>query len=107
NQSEVSNGEEIGPVNVSDGLLEKARAIHVPNVICWRRRICQWRAIRKTAATHAPHAEMLQTCRRAEDSVASAIERRNPVGEISHSIAIVFIRCALVEQIAINVGCDH
>ena len=50
---------------------------------------------------------MLQPCGGAEDSVATAIERRNPVGEISHRVAIVVIRRALVKQIAVNVGCDH
>jgi hypothetical protein len=34
-QIECAIGEEIGAVNVSDALLEEARAIHVPNVICW------------------------------------------------------------------------
>src|SRR5436190_2640297 len=29
-------GEEICAVNVSNALLEKCRAIHVPNIVCWR-----------------------------------------------------------------------
>src|SRR6266545_4953756 len=63
--------------------------------------------MRKTASPQASHAEMLQTCRRTENSVASAKKCRDPVGEVSHGIAIVVIRCALIEQIAVNVGCDH
>ena len=100
-------GQEIGAVNISDVRFEETRAIHVPGIICWRRRICQGRTTRKTAATKTPHPEMLQACRRAEDSIASAIECRDPVGEISHSIAIVVVRCSFVEQIAVHVGRDH
>jgi hypothetical protein len=33
---ECAIGEEIRAVNISDPLREEARAIHVPNVICWR-----------------------------------------------------------------------
>jgi hypothetical protein len=61
----------------------------------------------KTASTQAPHAEMLQTGRRAEDSVASSIKRSDSIREISHGVAIVVIRRALVEQIAVNIGRDH
>src|SRR6266545_1228972 len=63
--------------------------------------------MRKTASPQASHAEMLQACRRTENSVASAKKCRDPVGEVSHSIAIVVIRCALIEQIAIDIGCNH
>jgi hypothetical protein len=47
--------------------------------------------------THTPHAEVLQACRRSEDSVASSIKRSDLIAEISHSVAIVVVRRALVE----------
>src|SRR6266566_8740021 len=36
---------------------EETRAIDVPDIICWRRHVCQRRVIRETAATKPPHAE--------------------------------------------------
>jgi hypothetical protein len=63
--------------------------------------------MRKTTSTQAARTEMLQTGRRPEHSVASSIKRRDSIGEIGHSIAIVVVGCAFVEQIAIDIGSDH
>src|SRR5215510_2766375 len=58
-QIECAIGEEVGTVNVSNVRRKEARTIHVPHVVRRRRRIRQWRTMRKSAATKAPHAEML------------------------------------------------
>lgn len=41
------------------------------------------------------------------NGVASAVEGRDPVGEIGNRITIVVVWRALVEQIAIDIGGDH
>jgi hypothetical protein len=38
---------------------EKTGAMDVPNRVRWRRRVDDWRTMRKTAATKAARAEML------------------------------------------------
>lgn len=52
--------DEISSVNscAGDVRAEETRAIDVPDIVCWRRRVCQRRVVRETAATKTPHAEM-------------------------------------------------
>src|SRR4029077_15512885 len=76
---------------------EKTGASDIPHVVRGRGRVRQRRSSRKPGAAQASHAKMFQSGRRTKDRVASAVKRRDAIGEISHSAAIVVIWCASIE----------
>src|SRR5215216_5160342 len=50
---------------------------------------------------------MFKAGRRTKDRVAAAEKASDPVREVSHGVSIVAIRRAQVEQIAVDIRCNH